>query len=222
MNSISLEFLKFIIIDRKVDHIVYVVSDLREAIQKFKQKLGVQPVFGGYHKNFGTKNALINLNNQTYLELLAADNLNTAVTSPRWMGIDLLSKNQITRWAIKSDTLEKDSIVLKTYNSEMGEIKEGSRNTADGSLLKWKLIMPLPKPEVEIIPFFLDWSNTQKHPSQILPNMGCELVELCATHPNPLLFEGILKNLDVSIKIGLSEEVSIKGIIKCPKGFVEI
>lgn len=212
----------FYVIDRKIDHIVYTVSDLEGAINEFEQKLGVHPIFGGYHKTFGTKNALINLNDQVYLEFLAADDDNTEVAIPRWMGVDLLTKNQITRWALKSDALKKDAAIVKKYNPDMGEIRAGSRNSADGSLLQWQLIMPLASPEVELLPFLLDWSNTEKHPSELLPNMGCELIELYGTHPNPTLFRDLFKSLGYSFNIRPSKEISIKAIIKSPKGIIEI
>ena len=201
---------------------MYAVSDLDEAIFEFEHKLGVTPIFGGYHKTFGTKNALINLNNQTYLELLASDDTNTSVARPRWMGIDFLLKNQITRWAVKSNRLDKDSEVLKKYKPNMGEIKRGSRNTADGSLLEWELIMPLPKPEVELIPFFLDWSTTEKHPSELLPDMGCELLKLYATHPNPDKITSLLGILQCDLEVIKSDITAIKLVIKCPKGIIEI
>lgn len=157
-----------------------------------------------------------------YLELLAADDSNTSVTKPRWMGIDHLTKNQITRWAVKSEHLEKDKVILKKYNRDMGEIKTGSRNTADGTLLQWEFMMPLPKPEVELIPFFLDWSKTEKHPSELLPNMDCELLELYATHPNPEKIISILGILECDLKIKKSDLTAMKLIIKCPNGIIEI
>jgi len=222
VNSISLLYPKFNIIDRKVDHIVYSVSDLEEAIYAFEQKLGVRPIFGGYHKTFGTKNALINLSDSIYLELLTADDSNTNIITPRWMGVDFLSKNQITRWALKSNSLEGDATILKRYNPEMGEIRNGSRNSDDGSLLQWKLSMPLVSPEVEIVPFLLDWSNTEKHPSELLPNMGCELVELYGTHPNTDVFSSVFESLGYSFSIKKTDEISIKALIKSPKGIIEI
>ncbi len=209
-------------INKKIDHIVYVVSDLKEAINEFEQKFGVRPIFGGYHKTFGTKNALINLKDKMYLELLAADDSNTDIAAPRWMGIDFLTKNQITRWALKSDSLETDAAILKKYNTEMGEIRNGSRNAADGTLLQWELSMPLESPEVEVVPFLLDWSKTEKHPSELMPNMDCELLELYATHPKPDTFISVFKSLGFAFDIKHSKEIAIKTVIKCPNGIVEL
>jgi len=207
---------------RQIDHIVYTVVDLDVAIADFEKKLGVRPIFGGYHKTFGTKNALINFDNGMYLELLAADKTNTDVKPPRWMGVDLLTKNQITRWALKSGDLEKDSAPLKKYNHEMGSIQCGSRNTAGGALLQWELIMPLPAPEVEIVPFMVDWSKSETHPHNELPKMNCELVELYATHPNPDLFSEVHQTLGMNFRIDQAEKMGLKLRLSCPKGIIEI
>ncbi len=208
--------------NRPIDHIVYSVLDLDKSIAKFETLLGVRPIFGGYHKTFGTKNALINLDKGIYLELLAADSTNTEVQKPRWMGVDVLKEEQVTRWALKSDSLENDSLALKKYNRQMGQITKGSRNATNGTLLKWKLIMPLPLPEVEIVPFMLDWGPSQIHPQALLPEMDCELVELYGTHPNPELFTEIFGALGSSFRIAKLSEIRLKLVIKTPKGIVTL
>ncbi|MBU2948734.1 VOC family protein [Zobellia uliginosa] len=208
--------------NRLLDHIVYTVQDLEAATLTLEKKLGVKAVFGGYHPTQGTKNALINLDNGTYLELLAADDLNMNILTPRWMGIDILTKDQITRWALKSEQLEKDAEIVKQYLPEMGNITGGSRNTANGSLLKWQLILPLAKPEVELMPFMVDWSQTETHPHDALPHMDCKLIELYGTHPDPDLLRVTFKNLGINLRIESNKNISLKAIIQCPNGVVEI
>lgn len=209
-------------INRKIDHIVYGVHDLDKAMDDFHEKLGVRPVFGGYHSSQGTKNALINLSNGCYFELLSVDPTNTAVNSNRWMGIDLLTTSKLIRWAVKSDSLIEDAQVLKEFDPNMGLITGGSRNTASGGLLKWELIMPLSTPEVEVIPFMLDWSSSETHPSQELPDMHCELVELVAEHPVPKSYKEVLSAMQCEIKVNHGSEVRLKATIKCPNGIVNI
>ncbi len=191
-------------------------------MSEFEKILGVRPIFGGQHTTFGTKNALINLGNQVYLEILAGDDSNTNVSPPRWMGVDLLTKNQITRWAVKSNTLKKDSPILKSYNSEMGKIQSGTRTTEAGSVLLWQLIMPLPAPEVELVPFILDWSETEKHPSELLPDMGCQFVKIYGTHPNPKELTDILKTLNCDLQIKKADKASLRLVINSPNGVIEI
>jgi len=100
--------------NRKIDHIVFAVPNLEAAMNEFEELTGIRPAFGGYHTTQGTKNAVVNLGNDCYLEILAADNDNTQIAPPRWMGIDLIESPQITRWSLKSKDLQSDSAVLKT------------------------------------------------------------------------------------------------------------
>nr|WP_238528011.1 VOC family protein [Aquimarina agarivorans] len=210
------------IIKYRIDHIVYTVFDLDAAIQFFTKKIGVTPIFGGYHKNQGTKNALINLSDECYLEILAIDNTNTSIKPPRWMGVDVLKKNQITRFALKSKALKKESKILKLYDSKMGIISNGLRQTSNGNILKWELTLPLPKPEVEIFPFLIDWSGSKTHPSLQLPQMDCKLIKFYGTHPNPKKFDRLFEMLDFSIQIKKDKKISLQMILDTPKGLVTL
>ena len=66
---------------RQIDHIVYTVPNLEKAIDWFAEISGIRPAFGGYHTTQGTKNAVVNLGNSCYLELLAADDANKDIQS---------------------------------------------------------------------------------------------------------------------------------------------
>jgi len=198
---------------KKIDHIVYAVQNLDAAMIAFEKKFGVRPIFGGVHKSFGTQNALINLGDNCYFELLAADETNSLVSNPRWMGIDVLQENKITRWAVTN---------VKKVNPEMGELAEGSRLTSDGKLLQWNLLMPTALPEVELLPFIIDWSKSDNHPTAMLPDMGCRLIELYGTHPAPNLLKTTLADLGVHLRINQFDKIQLKAIIESPNGRFEI
>ena len=207
-------------IKRIIDHIVYTVSDLEKATNELEEKMGVRAIFGGYHSTQGTKNALINLDNKCYLELLAADDKNQTVKPPRWMGVDLHTKDQVTRIAIKSNDLGEDSSALKKFNNSMGEITRGSRNTATGSCLQWQLIMPLSRPEVELTPFMIDWSFSDIHPNEFLPDMGCKLIKVYGTHPQPKKFEKLFNAINYDFKIEEASIITLKAILQTPNGII--
>ncbi len=136
------------------------------------------------------------------------------------MGIDFLQKDRITRWALKSNTLESDCNSLKMYNTKMGEIVDGSRNTEDGALLEWKLTLPLGTPEVEIVPFLIDWGTSGTHPCNSLPDSECKLIKFSATHPSPMDFEIVFKNLNCNFDIQKNKQINMSAIIAGPKGTV--
>lgn len=153
---------------RECDHIVYCVPNLDEAVDYFEDLLGVRPTIGGSHLDHGTKNALINLGNKCYFEILAVDENNKEFAGDRWMGIDLIHKPKITRWSIKSDNLESDSNILGYHSSALGKIDGGSRITANGKLLSWNMVLPTSSPEVDLLPFMTDWSQSEMHPTDSL------------------------------------------------------
>jgi len=204
-----------------MDHIVYCVHDLDQAIEDFEVLLGVAPVFGGYHTTQGTKNALINLGNQSYLELLAIDRDNKSVNSDRWMGIDRLTEPQVTRWSLKSENLESDSQIVKQYNPMMGRIEGGSRKTTNGDILKWGIAMPLANPEIEVVPFMTDWSQSGVHPTDNLDD-NCRVMDISFSHPIPQQIEDVFKQLSIDKNVSLAEHAGIKIKVECPNGIIEI
>jgi len=206
--------------NRAIDHIVYCVPDLDKAMDDFESLLGVRPVFGGYHVTQGTMNALLNLGNRCYLELLAADPDNL-MDRDRWMGIDQLSRAQTTRWSLKSMELEEESAILRTYNPSMGDVNGGQRKTSGGDMLKWTMSMPLSSPEVEVVPFMTDWSSSSIHPTDSLVD-ECLLADISLSHPDPTSVMVILKQLSLRIPVSHSESPSIRIKVKCPNGIVEI
>ena len=206
---------------RKIDHIVYAVPNLDQALVDFEAKTGITPVFGGYHKNQGTKNALVNIGEGAYLELITIDHENTMITPPRWMGVDLITEAQVTRWSLKSDQLTEDSQALKAFDPQMGAIQGGQRNTAAGDLLSWMMIMPLAKPAVEIAPFVTSWGAESIHPTQHLPQ-EYPLLEIDFFHPDPVSLADLWLQLELSYPIKPASMPRIKIVLEGPKGRVEL
>ena len=206
---------------RKIDHIVYCVYNLEEAINNLENKLGVKATIGGAHLTQGTKNALISLGDECYLEILAIDESNTDIKAPRWMGIDVLQSSKITRWALKTKDITQDSKTLQQYNSDMGKVTGGSRKMTTGKTLSWQIAMPLSTPEVDIAPFITDWSESEAHPIDSL-KQPCQLLELQFNHPNPKVLQKLFDQMDIATKINKANSTSIKAIIECPNGIVEL
>ena len=206
---------------RVIDHIVYCVPNLESALDDLENRLGIRPVFGGRHLTKGTKNALLNLGNGCYLEILAVDEENDTISGPRWMGIDLIATPKITRWCLKSDMLQTDSEILKSYALNLGHQDQGSRMTSDGKLLVWNMILPASHPEVELVPFMVDWSKSEMHPCDALTEK-CTLQSIHLHHSNPIEIQPTLDALGWELNIDLASQAHISIDIQSPKGLVRL
>lgn len=205
----------------KIDHLVYCVHNLEEGINYFIDNYGMHPVVGGKHLNEGTKNAIISLGNKCYLEILAIDEDNIKHTKNRWMGIDLLTTPKMTRWAIKSTNLETDKQALIQYNDQLGRVESGLRKRPDNTNLTWKMTKPLSHPEVEVVPFLVDWSDSSYYPTDGLPVQG-KLLEIKLGHIYLEKVKACLDALNLDISIKSSNESYIKIVVEGPRGLFEI
>ncbi len=206
---------------RLIDHLVYCVPELEKACSYLAQVLGVEPSMGGRHLTKGTKNAVLNLGNACYLEVLALDQDNEERNGPRWMGIDLISSPRVTRWSLKSQTLFSDSEVLKSYNPRMGEIDGGSRELGGGGILEWQMTLPLAEPIIDLVPFVTQWPVTSIHPTERMENI-CSLEYIRFTHPEPKAIQEVFNQLEIENRLLKGAEPEIRIGIRGPKGFLEL
>jgi hypothetical protein len=206
---------------RAIDHIVYCVHDLDKAIEQFERIFGIRPAIGGRHLTKGTKNALLNLGEKCYLEILAIDEANSRFSQARWMGIDIIDGPKITRWALKSQHLEEDSMLLKGHSLDLGQIEEGSRMTADGNELTWRMVLPASTPEVELVPFMTDWSGSASHPTDTLEE-GCFLRQINLFHPDGSSKQSILFQLGADVHIQMSDHPHISILVETPNGLKQL
>lgn len=204
-----------------LDHIVYAVSDFDQAIHDLEEKLGIRPEPGGRHLLRGTKNALLNLGNSCYLEILAIDHENTSFIGQRWMGMNLITQPTITRWSIQTNEIEKHSHIIKKQRPELGDIADGERKTPEGETLKWKMTLPLPAPEIDVIPFLIDWSASDFHPTDRLET-GCSIHSISLYHPQPEMIETLLEKLSLKMKVSFAVSPKISIQISGKNGIIEL
>jgi hypothetical protein len=92
---------------RRVDHLVYAVPDLDAAVADLERRLGVRASPGGPHPGRGTRNALIALDADSYLEILAPDPAQPAPVGGRWFGVDPVTPARLAGWAVKGRDLAR-------------------------------------------------------------------------------------------------------------------
>lgn len=210
----------------KPDHIIYFVPNLDKAIDLFETKVGVRPEFGGQHPGRGSHNALLSLNNGSYIEIIAPDPTQPTPPNPRSFGMDNLNEPRLVTWAVGTPDIETavNGSIAAGYNP--GSILDSSRLRSDGVLMEWKLTR---RPEATagttpqgdwLIPFLIDWGVTP-HPSESSP-AGCTLLEVKAIHPDPEPIRQMLAAMQVNCVVEKGEQVQLIAVLDTPNGQVEL
>lgn len=204
----------------KIDHLVYAAPDLAAAIEQVQQLLGVRAVPGGQHPGAGTRNALIGLGDQTYLEIIGPDPSQPNPARPRRFGIDELRAPRLVTWAAKSTDLVGIIRTAKMYGIDLGQVQPGSRRRPDGELLSWKLTASPESNAGGVVPFFINWGQTQ-HPASTLPK-GCTIVDFRAEHPDANRVQAGLSALGLKLRVDAGAAPALIATIRTPHGQVEL
>lgn len=203
-----------------IDHLVYTAPDLETGMDHIEDMLGVRPVPGGQHLDFGTHNALVSLGPSTYIEVIAPD---PTMKSPE-QGLlfqDYFSQGaRLTRWVIRAEKIDELSDIASFGGLDLGEVQIGSRKNPDGSVLSWKLTDPRVMPLDGAVPFLISWGNTP-HPASSAPRAG-ELVDLTIEHPREADVCEALELIGVKVTVKKAEKVRLFATIKTEKGQVEL
>lgn len=203
-----------------IDHLVYATPDLPRGVREIEELTGITPTPGGQHPGRGTRNALVDLGDGAYLEIIAPDPDQPAPPTPRWFGVDAVTTSRLTAWSVKSAELPDLRRRAIDNAIPLGQLRSGARQRADGATLAWKITDPVPLVEDGAIPFFIDWTGSP-HPSESAAR-GATLVELRLEHPNPDEIRRMLRALDLDIGVSAAEQAAIVATIEGPRGRFEL
>ncbi len=205
-----------------VDHLIYAAPDLDAGVERLESILGVRAVPGGRHPGYGTRNALLALGPETYLEVLAPDPDGPEPERPRLFGIDRLDAPGLAAWVAKESDLEGRVEAADRRGVRLGEILSGGRERPDGSVLAWRLTDPHVVLGDGIVPFLIDWGTTES-PARAAPK-GCTLLRLRAEHPDPARIGEMLLALGVelAVEVELGRAPALIATIGTARGEVEL
>jgi hypothetical protein len=161
-----------------LDHLVYAVPDLDQAVRRLAELTGVQPVEGGRHIALGTRNYLLGLGDAAYLECIGPDQEQPGPARPRPFGIDDLTEPRLVAWAMRVREIDAHVARARELGYDPGPIGSMSRRTPTGELLSWRLTYEYDA----VLPFLIDWGTTP-HPAHELPVVP--LTAFYARHPEP-------------------------------------
>ena len=87
-------------------------------------------------------------------------------------------------------------------------------------MLAWKLTVSPTLTEGGVVPFLIDWGETE-HPASKLPK-GCTLVSLRAEHPNPERVEAMIAALGLELPVKRGSAPALIAAIATPRGIVDL
>lgn len=203
----------------EVDHFVYAVPDLDDAVARFAERTGVRPAPGGSHPGWGTRNRLVGLGDGAYLELAGPDPGQPDPDRPRTFGVDTRDRPTLVTWAVRVSGIAAVVERARAAGFDPGPVRAMSRRTPDGTLLEWQLTDPAGTPAAGLVPFLIDWGATPHPTSGPLPRLRLRRWRLTA--PDPGAIQGALAALGAP---AAAEEgpIGLRLELETPNGVVEL
>lgn len=219
----------------RLDHLIYVVPDLEAALPAVEASLGVRPVLGGCHPEWGTWNAILSLGSDVYLELVARDPIHSAaVGSPvvdfgeevlppgGLFGVDRIRTPRLATWCVRVEGLADRSAAASRVGWNVGSFLEGSRERPDGTRVSWRISDPTGDREGGVVPFLIAWGKTT-HPSRGIPGGIADsltLQALSVEHPDPERIRRWLDVLELDVSVAEAPAPALVAVLNTPLGEV--
>lgn len=213
-----------------IDHLVFACADLERGMDWAERTFGVRPARGGAHPQWGTRNALLALGRERYLEILAPDpeaapagRANAAGRALFGLseGMDPSAPPRLSAWMLRTRTIDNLLAAALRAGCDLGRVAAGSRLRADGSELSWQIAAPPARVLGGTVPWLIDWGWSE-HPAADLP-MGVRLDWLEIAHPEPERVRAVLEALNCGgIEVRAGREPAITAGCACPRGVVVV
>jgi hypothetical protein len=201
-----------------LDHIILGSSDLERGVAWMEERTGVRAVYGGAHPGRGTRNALLQLGPQHYLEILAPDPQQPPQN--RYGDLRALHEPRLVAWAVHTtDIVALAGIAMAAGFAIIGP-EDGSRARPDGETLRWKSFR-LQDDRGGLLPFFIEWDRESVHPSADAP-AGCRLDGFLLQSPDPPELAEACRKLDVDVTVEPGEKPLLRARISSSKHQVEL
>lgn len=203
-----------------IDHLVFGVPDLERGIDLIERQTGVRAAFGGQHQGRGTHNALLDLGDRRYLEIIAPDPAQPDTPPAMFPELAHLTEPKVISWAVAIGSIEAVMEKARAAGYQAQGPIQGSRMRADGRLLAWRSLV-IAAPAIPLVPFFIQWGNSTPHPSLDAPP-GCSLASFTIEHPQTARVRQMLATLGVEATVVPTAHPRLRARLQTPAGAVEI
>ena len=148
----------------RVDHVSYAAEagGLKATAERLSELIGVEPVNGGVHPRFGTRNVIFPLAKDHYLEVVEVLDHPASDKAPFGQAVRAASEagGGWLGWVVAVDD-------IAPFESRLGrEAVNGNRHRPDGTELLWKKLGVKGLQADPQLPFFIEWNiEPGNHPS---------------------------------------------------------
>lgn len=147
----------------KFDHVIHFIEETPEQAVEFWKQKNQHAVIGGRHENWGTRNALW-YGKDSYIEWLSLENRQIAESADHPLTQLLLHNGPgFGTVCFRVESIEELEERLIAEGFQTSGILDGSRRTAEGKLIVWKMLFisedfsdRLPNP------FFIEWNEPEE------------------------------------------------------------
>ncbi len=203
-----------------LDHLLWGCPDLEEGMAAMQALTGVAPAIGGSHPGYGTRNALMSLGRNVYLEILGPDPKQKGATSPRLDQVKGLARPGLISFALRGADLAGVQARAKAAGLQPGDINARSRKEPDGGVVRWRGIAIAGHDFGAALPFCIDWMDTP-HPSTRTPP-GAQLLALAVSHPQADRLNTLFTACGFDLPRVTAGAFGLKARLATPKGIVEL
>jgi len=149
----------------RIDHVCYAAGPegSKACAERLGDELGIAVHAGGVHPTFGTRNMVLPLADQRYLEVVEVLDHPASDKAPFGQAVRRTSQRGggWMAWVVAVEDLS--SIETRLGRSSVA----GRRHTPEGVELSWRQLGVKSLLEDPQLPFFVQWDSTDHHPSTL-------------------------------------------------------
>lgn len=130
-----------------IDHVIYGVRDLDDAIDRFRTEYAIEPLLRSEHPAWGTRNAVLPAGFGQFVELLSVADPEAGTPLVEGLKVLLRKRDRMVGTCLRSPDLDAVARRLSL------RVIDGERHQPD-RVLRFRRTVPEERPEM---PFFIDW-----------------------------------------------------------------
>ncbi|MFT7243622.1 MAG: hypothetical protein ACI82A_000966 [Candidatus Azotimanducaceae bacterium] len=196
-----------------IDHLMWACADLDLGIAELDNLTGITAEYSGRHTGQGTRNALMSLGADCYLEIIAPDP-QQSLEGTFGGRLARLTSSGLLAWAVACTDLERHRLALGQRGHLTTSVQTTMRENPAGEQLTWQLLFVR---NLSGAPFFIDWLNCV-HPATTSP-LGCELKQLTLKAPDTSGLNCLMGEVD-RLSLESNDLVGLHARIESPNGEV--